>query len=951
MPGMAAASSRSPIKMILTCLLLLVLTLASLETISAQLTCSGENCGTITASPGKYALTLGEDFPTFGPVKLSYPNSSILTSSVGDLLFLVNLTINKDEDSTFYRSVDIYIPPDFTGLTISKVWSSFTNDYDPDSISLGSGDSSIGPNWSKVSVKNLNVTSGPTDVANRTFEANQPQYIRIFQVTSPSIAGRYFFKVFINGASIGAENFPTVVVKASRDPAYISGVLRDADNTSAGQPISILDGTGARILATGIDYLGRSVAAQTFINYTAKGSYTLFGVAPGTYNITAYASGYIPTTRPTSVSVLSAQSLVGVDIYMKRSVNITGTVLSRSSDGLPIEWQAANRTAVRVEVLTLDGSVVGRTPAPNTPFKEITNSSKDFPFYIQWQVDLDGRIPQSYANYTSGLVAGDYLLQASVNSYIQLDESRIHVGNDTTFVRAEVRLIRTSSFLVTVHFQNLTSNLNETDVPKSGTLTVEAFDQEGNVGGRGSVHVPAGNYSARVEVPCPPGTYHIFARFTAQGEGDLFYQTEDLQATIGLGHGSVSISLAMVKSGAIDVTLYSVDTEKLNHFVPWAFPGAIINLKMVDSYGNVYTTNATKQSTDPTKPHPEVSYAGLLTGNYSIIAETFGYSQREITSVHVVLGGNSDISVWMVRDPRIDVTIVFKNEGLLSPVDSTLPFAQPINNIDSAPIRAEVFDAYGNFVGANVTYIPNPHSTVDVTLAGFHRYFGNPWFTWSGFYDTTDATRQDEGGLPPGDYLIRVWVDGYYQLEPISITLPSAGNVSMITSMERASRVSGIVLGPDLNDKALLLSWAIVDAEPGSFITFSLDGSYQLWVPAGSYDVGVSLPGYATLTTKLEVSSGSDITANFWLGNPQLSSAYAIGLTSIWFMPTPLGHPFSQTLVYLKTKSHVLAIHYSECPYLLVYLAEQTEPSSVRPLHTASAETALGASLLTLNDW
>jgi hypothetical protein len=890
MPGKAAASSRSPVKTILACALLLIVTLAPLLTAYAPPACLGGSCGSIAASPGKYALTLGTDFPDFGSVKLSYPNSSILTSSVGDLLFSVRLNTTG-----YYRSVDIYIPPDFTGLTISKVWSSYTNDYDPDSISLSrvSSNDRIGPNWWKVSVYNLNVVSGGANVANRTFEVNQTQYIRIFQVTSPSIAGRYFFKAFINRISIGARNFPTVAVKASRDPAYISGVLRDMDNPSAGQPISILKDTGARILATGTDSLGRSVAAQAFINDTAKGSYTLFGVAPGTYNLTAYAAGYIPTTRPTTVSVLAAQSLVAVDIYMKRSVNITGIVLSRSSDGLPIDWKAANRTAVRVQVTTLDGSVVGTTPAPNTPFQHITNETDSFPFFIQWQIGLDGRIPQSYANYTSGLMAGDYLLLASVNSYKQFDEVRIHVANDTTFVRSEVPLIRISSFLVTVHFLNLTTTLNETKAGKNGTLTVQAFDQEGNVGGRGTVHVLAGNYSALVEVPCPPGTYHIFARFTAPAQGDLFYQTEDLLATIGLGPGNVSISLAMIRGGGIDVTLYSVDTEKPNHFMPWAFPGAIINLKIVDSYGNVYTTNATEQRADPTEPYAKLSYAGLWTGNYSIIAETFGYSQREIINVHVVLGGNSDISIWMVQDPRIDLTIVFKTEGLLSPIDSTLPFAQPINNITATPARVEIFDAYGNFVGANVTYIPNLKSTFDVTLAGFNRYFGNPWFMWSGFYDTTDGTRQDSGGLPPGDYSIRIWVDGYYHSQPIYVTLPSAGNVSIIISMDRASRVSGMILGPDLNERALLLSWAIIDVEPGNFTTFSLDGSYQLWVPAGSYNVGASLPGYATLTSKLEVPSGSDIVADFWLDNLGFSSAYATFFISMGIMAPSLAPPTS----------------------------------------------------------
>jgi hypothetical protein len=907
MPGLAAAPSRSPIKIILVCILLVAVALSPVENVYS--TCPPDGCGTVDVSPGKYALKLGDDFPTFGAVKLSYPNGSILTSSVGDLLFSVKLNTTGR-----YRSVDIYIPPDFTGLTISKVWSSFTNDYDPNSISLSrlSSNDRIGPNWWKVSVQDLSVNSY-TDVANRTFAVNAIQYVRLFQVTSPSIAGRYFFKTFINGTTTGAGDFPTVVVKASRDPAYISGVLRDMGNTEAslaGQPISIPNGTGARILATGRDYLGRSVAAQAFINYTAKGNYTLFGVAPGTYNLTAYAAGYIPTTRPATVSVLAAQSLIGVDIYMKRSVNLTGTVLSIGNDGLPIPWAAANRTAVRVQVLTLDGAVVASTPAPFSPFPHIENQSTTFPFWIQWQVGLDGRIPQSYANYTSGLVAGDYLLLASVNSYVQFDESRIHVSNDSTLVRSEVRLIRTGSFFVTVHFKDFSSALDETAVLENGTLTVQAFDQEGNLGGRGTTRVKAESTNATVTIPCPPGTYHIFSRFTASQGGDRFYQTEDLRATVGLGSRPINISLAMVRGGRLNLTLYSVDAETPSLLRPWAFPTAVIDLKIVDSYGNVYTTNATQTAI---LSYSNVTYAGLLTDDYSIVVQTFGYSQREIVRVHVVLGGTSDASVWLVQDPRIDMTIVFKTEDLLSPIDSTLPFAQPINNINSTPARVEIFDAYGNFVGANVTYVPNLNSTVDITLAGFKRYFGNPRFTWSGFYDTTDATRQDEGGLLPGDYSIRIWVDGYYQLQPLAITLPSTGNVSIITSMERASRVSGMVLGPDLNDRALLLSWAVIDLEPGDFTTFSLDGNYSLWVPSGSYEIGVSLPGYSTFTGRVEVPDGSDIKADFWLDNPQPFSAHVASLQSIGI--------FSQDLEIARRPAVAL----------LVYLTEQTEPSSIRP--------------------
>jgi hypothetical protein len=876
--------------------------------------CSPGSIACVDVAPGRDAQRLGVDFPTFGTVKITYPNSSILINSVGDLLFAVNLT-----KPGRYRSIDIYVPPDFTGLTISQLWSSFTNNYDPGSISLsrrGTNDQ-IAPNWWDISIKNIIVipqSTGPTDVADRKFVASEIHYVRLFQVTSPSIAGRYFFKTFVNGTStgipgggsigtssggsIGAVNFPTVVVKASRDPAYISGTLMDVRNASIAfaQSISIPDGAGARILATGKDYFGRTVSAQTFINSSAKGQYTLFGVAPGTYNITAYAAGYIPTTRPTSVSVLAQQSLVGVDIYMKHSANVTGRVLSICG-GQPIAWGTTNQSAIRIQLLTLSGSVVASFPAQFGGIAAKPDPALTFfDFSIQY-LGFDGRIPQDTASYTSGLVAGDFLFRASVNSYIQYDDSFVHIRNDTSFVRSEVRLIRMAQFAVTVHFKDFATTLKETPVPSpGGSLTVQAYDERGNVGGRGTASVPAGASTFTVFVPCAPGTYHLFATFA----GNLYYQTEDVQASIGLPSGGslsicggdVSISFAMLRGGRIELTFYSVDTERPTILKPWTFPNSTISVNIVDSYGNLYAFKSAQGKTvTPQHPNSTVaaSFAGFPSDNYTIFVSTYGYNQREIINLHVVQGGTSDASVWLVQAPRVDLTIVFKTEGLLSPIDSTQAFAQPLNHLDSTPVRVEIFDAHGNFVGANRTYVGNNNSSVKVTLVGFKNYYGDPRLTWAGFYDTTDAVQQDDGGLQAGAYLIRIWVNGYCQLQLIPVTLPSAGEVSIIYSMERASRITGTVLGLESEQYPERLSWAAIDLESEnfSFNTFSLDGNYSLWVPAGSYNMGVSLPGYATYTARFEVPKGSDLKADIWLDDPRSSTPYVISswhAAGIWLV-------------------------------------------------------------------
>ncbi len=943
----------------------------------------------IAVSPGKYDLRLGAGFPGFGPVKLAYPNSSILTNSVGDLLFTVTLnatpssrTIQGVPDAALYSSVNIYIPPDFSGLTIGNLWTSFTNSYDPHSISLSrlsSGDQ-IGPNWWKITVYNLIVTSDlnyPKDninmTANRIFLENQTQYIRLSQVTSPSIAGRYFFKAFLNGTSIGPRNFPTIVVKASRDPAYISGTLRelgDRNKTRAGQPITLPNGMGAQIIATGSDYLGEPVSAQAFVNSTAQGQYTIFGVAPGTYNITAYAAGHIPTTRPTTVNVGPAQSLEGVDIYMTESVNVTGTVLSTSAAGLPVPWgtlfgidisghsRPTNRS-ISVRLVNLDGSVVASIPPPSSFALTTQHKATSFPFAIQYQLGFDGRIPQNSAGFTSGLTSGDYLLYAYVTSYIQLEEVYVHVGNETTRTVSTIPLIRSGTFNVTVHFRDLNSTIGPDQLNRiaeigqlevNSTLTVSAYDQQGVLRAQNTTFVPAGATNATVELQgfsnsrsfgisslfsqnggLLPGTYQIIARvssspsfagFANLGIRDFYYQRTNVQATMGLGDVVVSLSLIVYKAGGLLLSIYSVDDQTPPVSRPWDYSnsttrsGATINIMIIESNGAVYQANATQLSlVDKPSALANVSltYLGLQTDSYDIVVQTLGYTQREILHVNVVLGSNTDAAVWMIENPVIDLTVNFRDEGLLSIINSTQPYAQPINHLDGTPARIEVFDDHGNFVAANASYIPNFAEDKTLTrtahfiLAGFDRYYGDPRFVWSGFYDTTDGAGQSPGGLilypwsdSPRWYVVRMWVDGYYQTIPLQVLVPARGNVSTAESLDRATRISGTITGPDFYNIARPLSWAaitlepnnytltaIIDVRPGNYTTFSLDGSFQVWVPGGSYGIGVSLAGYSPYSALLNVPSGADINMQIWLNDYQ-PSPVSTALSSSWMLSSNL---------------------------------------------------------------
>jgi hypothetical protein len=473
-------------------------------------------------------------------------------------------------------------------------------------------------------------------------------------------------------------------------------------------------------------------------------------------------------------------------------------------------------------------------------------------------------------------------------------------------------------------------------VPVGGTLTVSAYDQEGILRAQNVTSVTPGSTSATVDLigfsntrgfgtfslfsqnyGLRPGTYYIVARLTSSpvfagfanlGIRDIYYQTDIVRATIGLSTDELLISLSMYRAGGILLGLRSINYQIPPLDPNWAYPGSTIKVLIVDANGNVYQANTTQplDSTNATFAYVGLGFlgglgGGLLSGSYTVIIETHGYTQQQILHIDVRLGAISDAAVYMILNPVIDLTIFFTHENIFSLIDSTLPFAQPINNLTATPTRIEVFDDLGNFVAANATYIPNGSKTAHFILSGFDLYYGDPRLIWSGFYDTTDGANQKPGGLilypwnmSPHTYTIRIWVDGYYQLQPLHVIVATPQNVSVVTVMDRASRIFGTVMGPDYFDAARRLSWAtitlepnnstltdIIDVQPGNYTTSSLDGSFQVWVPQGTYGMGVALEGYATYSAMISVPEGSDMYFNIWLDNYQPSSQLILTATSV----------------------------------------------------------------------
>src|SRR5208283_4808512 len=174
-------------------------------------------------------------------------------------------------------------------------------------------------------------------------------YFRINQVTAPSVAGRYFFKILLSGDSnyiagqegtaanataslcsvdgtascalttnnigeaptqfIPTQNWPVLLVKGEIDPAIITGTVRYGgyNSTLYGQPVGEAGQVWAHMEDKIDPYTGQQTTmcpaigqpmvpgctdAAGYFNATATGHYEVEGVASGVYTIYAEAAGF-----------------------------------------------------------------------------------------------------------------------------------------------------------------------------------------------------------------------------------------------------------------------------------------------------------------------------------------------------------------------------------------------------------------------------------------------------------------------------------------------------------------------------------------------------------------------------------------------------------------------------------------------------------------------------------
>jgi hypothetical protein len=399
-----------------------------------------------------------------------YQDYAILASasdSIGDFQF----DIRTVEDISDIR---IYLPSNFTFAYVSggygdpttpdklySVWTDITNDYSYISVRTLSDDDPIAPGWERIEIGRIPSLGAPVPSFTITPGLH---HIRLFQVRAPFTAGLYHFKIYVDGQTIGDENFPIIIVKSSLQPAYVTGLVSLRE---LWPPVN----ASGRVVASGATADGKFAEAVAYFgpedleSVDSQGSnyrYWLFGLPAGTYDLTASASGYLSST---SRIIVDAGQSLGVDFYLRRGTKIHVTIWSKDTIGpilwgnlwqlpfgtndpdLPIDDTAPHRD-ILVRLFNEYDDCVGYWASddidppygpPWTPFPGTIDGIRNYPLWVLKpstlpssnsysltltdarglpSIRLDGHVPADAADLVEGIGGGSYRIEVQVTGYI-----------------------------------------------------------------------------------------------------------------------------------------------------------------------------------------------------------------------------------------------------------------------------------------------------------------------------------------------------------------------------------------------------------------------------------------------------------------------------------------------------------------------------------------------------
>jgi hypothetical protein len=753
---------------------------------------------------------------------LDYAILASASDSIGDLQFDVTVPAG----SHIHR-LQIWVPPEFRWASDldpaaatarqEAVWTDITNDYEFIAISTRNAYDAVAPGWRRLTIGEMGAFA---PVARLTINAGT-WHVRLFHLAAPSVAGIYHFKIYTDGLSIGAGNYPIIVVKAELNPAWIEVTVR-TNNVLAPPFVS------GSVLAEGSTPEGRAVSAigywgpaEFWLNSPIAGQvgalYRLFlmGVAPGSYTLKAEASGFDPTTTP-RLEVFAGQSYHQfIVIYDSPDTHVT--IWSKHGTGaIPWHnlWQAPYGTNdpaaapnnlgpwrdMFIDLRDADGNLIAYWGSDVMGNKIIPLSNRLIGLHDDagcvpeanqfngWLVDnfdllgnlrmfpsthWDGHVPWDTPDYIAGMPAGQYSVEAYVTGYI-MDETDAYqrsftLSNTATALQFDLR--RSNWLEVVLHlpagvFLSADTSVDLTAEDAGGAerasaafLATNAMSLNGVLDG---LDVSGGTYAGGIVIE----GYN--ALFPNPGYGDEL-KDSGLNPTASSHSGGAVV----LNGNPYTIKLHMADMGDPSGFATGA---PIVGTGWYNIVGtpqaSVYLCNS------PVSLSFDIVNAWLWISLRSVDFQIPAHSRPWTFP-------GSEIMVQFVN-PAEPTTVVDALDptiyGLIQDAGTTVAgfpiVGAPAGSFGVSPFDIDNINAAGQHEHIGLRYCGMDYAGPAQAALPF---WGNT--IWSALYDARSTS------LPAGEYQYYAWTHGYVMRRQFSVSVPFAGGANIEADLIQGGQI------------------------------------------------------------------------------------------------------------------------------------------------------------------
>ncbi len=660
----------------------------------------------------------------------------------------------------------------------------------------------------------------------------------------------------VTGSQVGYQSASNQNLSVTSGSNAVSNLVLTA--TSSGTISGIVTNmSGAAIVGAIISYSGGSTTATT----NSAGSYTL-AVAPGTYSVTASASGFLASTQP-NVSVTS-NSTTTVNFALAQSGTISGTVTNSAGTGL------ANAT-----VSYSGGSATATT--------------------------------NSGGAYTLSVAPGTYSVTASATGYQSSTQSNVivSIGATTTANFSLVQLVGTISGTVT---NSAGAAISGATVSYSGGSTTATTNSSGGY----SLSVPPGTYSvtasatgyqsaSQSNVTVTTGNTTTANLSLTQSVGTAM---TTVQAADKFGSGQTSQSLAYPATPSAGDTLIVVgfssgltgttlSVSDNNHQTWQSAYGYVTN---PNSNGQVmvwFVSNCVAQPTTVTVSigssahniHMQIfEMSGLASAPVdargSADSSSSSVTTQTVTTTGAVTQGQeynlaatwtwncSTCAPTITKDPNYTILLQSPNPTGGDFVLSQARIQNAASGTQSATFSASIAFEYATVLVTFKGAATSSNGAISGTVTDAKTGAGIANATVSNSGGSTTATTNSSGAytlsVAPGSYSVTATAANYQSSTETGVAVSSGSSTTANFSL---TQNVGTIAGTVTSSTGAPIANATVSYSGGSTTAATnSSGAYTLNVAPGTYGVTAAAAGYQSSTVaNVTVTVGNTTTTNFSL--------------------------------------------------------------------------------------